>query len=104
MSRDDRLYLRDIGAAADTVATFLEPVDSAEALAADQMRLYAVAYALQIICEAAKNTPQALHEQHPDVAWRDVAQLRNMLVHAYSQISVPTLWQIITSDVPTLRD
>ncbi|NJL03405.1 MAG: DUF86 domain-containing protein [Chloroflexaceae bacterium] len=54
--------------------------------------------------EAAKNTPQALREQHPDVAWRGAAQLRDMLVHAYFQISVPTLGKISTSDVPTLRD
>lgn len=103
MSRDYSEFLRDIVKAADEISQFLAEIASPEALAGDQLRLYAIAYALQIIGEAVKNIPQEIREKYPEVEWRGAAGLRDVIAHAYFKIDAGEIWSIAVNDLPVLR-
>jgi uncharacterized protein with HEPN domain len=58
-----------------------------ETFIADERTLDAVAYNLQIIGEAVKNIPEQLRDRHPQIEWRKIAGLRDILAHAYFAIN-----------------
>ena len=43
-------------------------------------------------------------EQHPAVPWRQIKAMRNIVAHSYGSIDPETTWEIITDDIPTLKE
>jgi uncharacterized protein with HEPN domain len=58
---------------------------------------------LERISEASRHIPAGLKARHPSVGWRLVADLGNVLRHAYDQVSDERIWQIVTSDLASLK-
>lgn len=56
------------------------------------------------IGEAAKAIPADVRELHPQVDWKGMAGLRDVLAHAYFGLDDATLWDVVTTKVPELRD
>ena len=79
--KDDRVYLRD-------------------AFLSDPMIRDAVLHNLQIIGEAVKNLSEPLRLNHPEVPWRRIAGLRDVLVHQYFGVSAPLVWEIVEAELP----
>jgi uncharacterized protein with HEPN domain len=68
----------------------------------DEMRFDAVLFNLHVIGEAVKNLPLDLREKHSDIAWREIAGLRDFVAHAYFALDLDILWDAIRQDVPAL--
>lgn len=101
MSRDEIMYLQDISESCRKILQFTEGLTRSELI--QDVRTYdAVVRNLEIIGEAAKHVSPALREQMPNVNWRKVAGLRDMLTHAYFGIDNNILWDVIRSKVPEL--
>ncbi len=66
-----------------------------------QMNL-ALVRLMEVIGEAATRVPEDFRRRYPEVHWRDVADLRNRLIHGYDAIDFDRLWTIIEQDLPTL--
>ncbi len=66
----------------------------------DEKTQDAVVRNLEIIGEAAKNLPSELRKSHPSVPWRDMARMRDRLIHHYFGVNLDVIWEIITSDLP----
>jgi uncharacterized protein with HEPN domain len=76
-----------------------------EAFVADEAVYYAAVYSLGIVGEAAKSLSDETKRAAPNVDWRAITRLRDLLFHVYFGISNQILWQIITEEVPnTLRE
>jgi uncharacterized protein with HEPN domain len=58
---------------------------------------------LERISEASRHIPTDLKARHPNVGWRLVADLGNVLRHAYDQVIDGRIWQIVTSDLAPLK-
>jgi uncharacterized protein with HEPN domain len=58
---------------------------------------------LTVIGEAAKQLPEAVRRRAPEVPWREVAGLRDVIVHAYFRVDIDILWSIATRDMPRLQ-
>ena len=103
MSRSWRLFLGDIHEASDRILRYAEGKDLS-AFSADEMAYDAVLRNLQIIGEAAKAIPEDVRQAHPEVDWKGMAGLRDVLAHAYFGLDDETLWDVVTTKVPQLRN
>ena len=56
------------------------------------------------ISEAASRIPRRIVARHPEVSWRQAADLLNVLVHHYFGINWETIWGVATQDIPILRE
>lgn len=74
-----------------------------EQFLADDRTFDAVIRNLQIIGEAVKNIPHDLRDAHPEVEWRKIAGLRDILAHTYFQIENEIIWDIIQNKIPSLQ-
>jgi len=101
MSRDPRLYLEDMLESGNKVLRYTRGMTFEEFLA-NEMAFDAVLRNLEIIGEAAKNVSDEVRARYPEVEWRRIAALRNVLAHAYFGLEAETLWDIVTNKVPVL--
>jgi uncharacterized protein with HEPN domain len=99
VSRSWELFLRDMLEAARKVTRFTAN-RQLEAFVADEMAYDATLRNLEVLGEAAKSIPEEIRQRHPDVDWRGLAGLRDVLAHAYFALDDPTLWKIVEVDIP----
>lgn len=57
---------------------------------------------LSIVGEASARLPKHLRSQQPQIPWIDVIAMRNIIIHDYSEIDLPTVWGTV-HDLPALR-
>ena len=58
---------------------------------------------LEIIGEAAKKVPDDFRAQHPHVAWRAMAGMRDRLIHDYFGVDYDLVWDVVRNRIPELR-
>jgi len=71
-------------------------------LDSDELLALAVVRLVEILGEAAKNVSQDLKDQTPQIAWRQMAGTRDRLSHAYFDVNLDIIWDIVTNDLPLL--
>lgn len=54
----------------------------------------------QVIGEASKRVSDGFRAKHPGIPWRDMAKLRDLLVHQYGRIDLVQLWRTVQESVP----
>jgi len=62
-----------------------------------------VVHHLEIIGEAARSIPQNFRDLHPEVPWRQINGMRNILVHHYFGINRDRIWSVVEHDLPDLK-
>jgi uncharacterized protein with HEPN domain len=63
----------------------------------------AVLLNLQIIGESVKNLPQEIRDRAPDVEWRKIAGLRDIIAHTYFQIEGSIIWDVVQTKIEHLQ-
>ena len=66
----------------------------------DRMRFYAVARALEIISEAARQLPPDLHARHPELPWRAIMGVGNVYRHNYDNVAEEFVWRTLPKACP----
>jgi uncharacterized protein with HEPN domain len=101
LTRDFRDYLEDMLGAAEKALTFTEGM-SWEQFTADEKTQFAVARALEIVGEAARNVPADFRRQSPEIPWQRVVGMRNILAHNYDGADARVIYDTIKRALPQL--
>ncbi|MFZ5920134.1 MAG: DUF86 domain-containing protein [Chloroflexota bacterium] len=101
-SRSPKLYVQDILQACVDILNFTREMDSAEALQNDRRTFLAVIRCIEIIGEAARQTPKSFREKHPEIPWRETVALRNVIAHEYFGLDIEIIWDVIQTQIPAL--
>lgn len=100
MERTDRQALEDILNVLDRALEF--PIPAFQTLESTTYLQDAVIRCLEVIGEATKRLSMEIRLQHPDIPWRGMAGMRDVLIHAYDQIDLEEVWMAYCL-LPTIR-
>ena len=101
MSRDPRFFLEDIRESCLKILRYIQDLDF-DPFFSDEKTKDAVIRNLTIIGEAVKHIPEEIRNRYPEVNWRGIAGLRNIVVHAYFGIDEEILWDVVANKIPEL--
>jgi uncharacterized protein with HEPN domain len=101
VTRDPRVYLAHILECIQKIERFTS--DGRERFFRDAMVQDAVLRNFEVIGEAAKRLDDAYRAAHPDVPWRALAGLRDVLIHQYEGVDLEQVWAIVEKELPALR-
>ena len=102
MKRDDTVYLQHILDAISRIESYMQGV-SEEAFQANPLVQDGVIRQLGIIGEAVRQLSRSVRERYPNVAWQDIAGMRNKLIHNYLGVDLEIVWQTVKEDLPELN-
>jgi uncharacterized protein with HEPN domain len=74
-----------------------------EDFASDRKTQFAAIRALEIIGEATKNIPYEVREKYPSVPWKDLAGIRDKLIHAYFGVNLEVVWLSVKEGIPEAK-
>lgn len=102
MSRDVLLYLDDILSSIAKIERYTVHLSRATFFQ-DERTVDAVVRNLQIIGEAVKNIPAELRRAYPQIEWRKIAGLRDILSHAYFSVDDNIIWDVLQTKLDSLN-
>lgn len=99
-----RIYLHYLEDIVENAAKALEFVQgmSEEDFLQDDKTIFAVIRALEVMGEAAKNVPDEIRNKYSHIPWRDIAGMRDKLIHHYFGVDLKTVWKTVNHDLPLL--
>jgi uncharacterized protein with HEPN domain len=101
MQAEDRIRLQHMVEAVQAARNFMAGRDR-DALDQDQMLLFAVVRALEIVGEAATRVSPETRAANATVPWAAIIGMRNRVVHAYFSVDHEVVWQTVSAELPQL--
>lgn len=102
MTRDIGVYLKDILESIDAIEEYIQPIGEDE-FYGNRMMQDATLRRLEIIGEAVKSIDDDFRGKHPEIPWKKMAGMRDVLIHEYFGVSMKRIWKVIKFDLPELR-
>jgi uncharacterized protein with HEPN domain len=99
--KDERLYLIHICECIARIERYT--AEGRQAFLADTKTQDAVLRNLQTLAESSQRLSAELKAAHPEVDWRGISGLRNILIHDYLGINFVRVWEIVERDLPILK-
>lgn len=99
----DKMRLEHIAEAIERLQTHAGNLSKAE-LRKDVLRYYGIVKNIEIIGEAARMLTDEFKSAHPEVQWRNIAGMRNFLVHEYFNVDEETVYEVIHAEIPVLKE
>jgi uncharacterized protein with HEPN domain len=99
--KDDRLYLTHIKEAIDKIKLYTNA--GYDQFVDDPKTQDAVIRNFEIIGEASKKLSEDVKQLRGDIPWRDIAGLRDVLIHDYMGVDVEEVWNVVANHLPALE-
>jgi uncharacterized protein with HEPN domain len=100
--KKDKAYLRHILDAITDIEKFTEGITQEE-FYKNKEKQYAILRALEIVGEATRNLSKELKAKYREIPWRDIAGMRNKLIHEYFGVKLELVWETIKGKLPDLK-
>jgi|PlaIllAssembly_1097288.scaffolds.fasta_scaffold395706_1 uncharacterized protein with HEPN domain len=101
--RDDSVYLQHILEAIAQIRTYTAGMDEPLFLA-NRLVQDGVIRQIEIIGEASKNLSPATRSLTSGIPWKDIAGMRDKLIHQYFGVDIPSVWATVDQDLPQLQE
>ena len=103
MRHDDDVTVLDVLLAARKSVEFLGDLDL-PAFLEDEKTQAAVLHQLLVVGEAVKRLSDEFRSARPDVPWKKIAGMRDVLIHAYDAVDIESVYATMKRDLPDLID
>ena len=97
--RELRDYINDLIQSCEDILSFTEGMSYSD-FVSDKKTVNAVIRSLEVIGEATKNLPESFRSNYPDVSWKQMAGMRDKLIHNYFGIDIQMVWQAVEKHIP----
>ena len=100
--RNDLVYLEDIFESIQKIESYTDGLSEKE-FEENSEKQDAVLRRIEIIGEAVKNLSQETRSKYPNIRWREIAGMRDVVIHQYFGVTTGLVWRVIKSDLPVLK-
>ncbi len=102
MNKDPIVFLKHMRDAMDDLEEYTQSL-SQKKFSDSKMVQDAVIRKIEIIGEAVKNINVKFQNQYQEIPWKDIAGMRDKLIHHYFGIRLERVWNVVKEDVPSLK-
>lgn len=103
MKKDIKVYVEDMLEAIEAIESYIKGY-SMQDFFEDKKTQDAVIRRLEIIGEAAKNIGEEIRAGYPHIPWKEIAGMRDVLIHAYAGVNIKRVWKAVSEDTPGLKE
>ena len=102
MNRNVIFYIKDIYENMCKILEYTEGMDFGK-FSNDNKTCDAVIRCIEVIGEASKNIPNEIREQYQFIPWREMAGMRDIIIHGYFTVNFNKVWSVVIDDIPKLK-
>jgi uncharacterized protein with HEPN domain len=101
--RDESVFLVDILESIHRIQSYIAEINEKE-FEDNPEKQDAVLRRIEVIGEAVKQLSSETKTKYPEVRWREIAGMRDIVIHQYFGVSIGLIWRVATSDLLILKD
>ena len=103
MHKTSIVYLQHILFECDFIISVIKPETLKDEFISDETLKRAVVRSLEIIGEATKKIPADIKLEWKDISWKNMAGMRDRLIHDYMGVNYSIVWDVVKNIVPKIR-
>ncbi len=103
MKKDPKIFIEHILQCIEHLEQYLSGITKKQFLESIQLQ-DSIIRRIEIMGEAVKNIPKHVKDRYPDIAWKEIAGMRDILIHEYFGVDLGLTWKVAKKDIQQLKN